>query len=405
MVVQFSPSPSQLMTPARPINTSRLSKGVNVKPDSQNDNTLDERGPETRRGFLRKALSLAAAATMTRPSLLLGQEETASPTSMPATPAGWSSSSTLPGPSTQPSLAKQPSPTSQPSSSTQPVAAISRVAYVTSERVLPVRIVQQPLLKDLIREGLMLYTEQGTVEDAWHKILKPDDVVLFKFNQSGASRLGTSQAMAEALVTSLIAAGWNPNQIMLLETEGSLSFAGKTKQPDRRWQGQVVEFGKSGKDTFVAALDQATAIINVPFLKTHHLATMTSCLKNLSHGLIRHPARFHGNGCDPAIGEIVASKQIRSKLRLNVVNALRVVFDRGAEAGEREVATVGSLLFGIDPVACDAVGYGILNAARSSRKLKPLLPSAQVPRQLNTAAALGLGQFDAERIDLRTISG
>ena len=286
-----------------------------------------------------------------------------------------------------------------------PAPAPSRVVRITDQRIIPVRIVQRSLLKDHLGEGLRRLTETKTVADAWHDILVPDDVILIKFNQSGRRQIGTSPALAAELVESLVGSGWAPERIMLLEVGESPSRPRKTKAPDHRWQGSVVDFGTCGKDSFLAALDQATAVINVPFLKTHHLATMTCCLKNLSHGLIRHPARFHSNGCDPAIGEIVASASIRNKLKLNIVNGLRTVFDGGPEAGANEMDSVGTLLFGRDPVACDAVGYGILNEIRSLHQLRPLLPGSRAPRQLVTAARLGVGQFDADAIDLQDLGG
>jgi hypothetical protein len=64
------------------------------------------------------------------------------------------------------------------------------------------------------------------------------------------------------------------------------------------------------------------------------------------------------------------------------------------------MAAAGILLFGQDPVACDAVGYGILNEIRALRNLKPLLPAARVPPQLATAHRLGLGQYDSESVNI-----
>lgn len=281
-----------------------------------------------------------------------------------------------------------------------PARPPSRVVRITDQRIIPVRIVQRALLKDYLSVGLRRLTGARTAADAWHDILAADDVILIKFNQSGREQIGTTPALATELVDSLLHSGWAPERIMLLEAGGSPSVPRKTKVPDLRWQGTVVDFGASGGDSFLAALDQATAIINVPFLKTHHLATMTCCLKNLSHGLIRHPARFHGNGCDPAIGEITASAPIQGRLKLNIVNGLRAVFDKGPEAGANEMDSVGTLLFGRDPVACDAVGYGILNEIRSLHQLGPLLHGSRAPRQLVTASRLGVGQFDINAVDL-----
>lgn len=279
--------------------------------------------------------------------------------------------------------------------------AVPRVVRITSEGIMPVRIPQQPLLRDCLSSALREFTGQNTEESAWRSILRPDDVVLLKFNQSARGRLLTTPAFATALVDSLTEAGWSPDQLMLLEAGTDFERAGETRTPDFRWQGEQVDFGSSGKDSFMAALDQATAVVNVPFLKTHRRAIMTSCLKNLSHGLIRHPARFHANGCDPAIGQIVASKPIRSKLRLNIVNAIRVIFDGGDHAAEREIHTLGGVIMGSDPVACDAIGFSILNEIRALRGVNPLLGSAGLPPQLLTAHHLGVGACDRSQIDLR----
>jgi len=330
----------------------------------------DDRPTDSRRRFLKRSLALAAAASISNPSsLLLGHDR-----------EGVSSG-----------LRRKPA------------SAYSRVVRVVSERVLPVRVVQPALLKDSIVQGLCRLTDEKDVGDAWHRLLNPDDVILLKFNRSGAARMGTTPPMVTELLNSLTTAGWGLDRIIVLEAGSNAAIVRRTRAADTRWQGEEVHFGTSGKDSFIAALDQATAIVNVPFLKTHHRATMTCCLKNLSHGLIRHPARFHAGGCDPAIGEIVASEQIRGKLRLNIVNALRVPFDQGPEAGENEVHTARTLLMGTDPVACDVTGYGILNEIRSLRGLGPLLPAANVPPQVATAARLRLGRADTEQIEVQQV--
>jgi hypothetical protein len=323
----------------------------------------------SRRDFLKRSIAVAAAASMSDPSALLGQTK-------------------LDG-------------ITRPRANAAP--AISRIVRVVSERVLPVQIVQPALLKDCIRLGLCAFTDEEDVRDAWHRILSPDDVILVKFNRSGAEQIGTTPAMVTELLSSLVAAGWGPDKIMVLESGPEVALVRKTRPADLRWQGTKVHFGESGSDCFIAALEEATALVNVPFLKTHHRATMTCCLKNLSHGLIRHPARFHANGCDPAIGEIVASEPIHTKLKVNIVNALRVPFDRGPDAGEGEMFSSGTLLVGTDPAACDATGYAILNEIRSLHGLGPLLPGAALPRQLARAAQLGLGRVDAEQIDVQRI--
>ncbi len=365
-------------------------------------NSMTPANPEesgnTRRGFLKRSLSLVAAASIPGGARLFAQDATNPPQDATKPQEEGTSSSR------KNNKTDNDSPSSQNSTGNPRVAhtAKSRVIRVRSERIMPVRVVQEPLLKDALEEGLRMLAGEQDVRDAWHHFLRPDDVILLKFNQSGSLILGTSVPFAQVLVDSLLSAGWSPDKIMLLEVESTPRAFSKTRRPDMRWQGRVVDFGSSGRDSFLAALDEATAIVNVPFLKTHHLATMTSCLKNLSHGLIRHPARFHAHGCDPAIGEIVASPQIREKLRLNIVNSIRVVFDRGPDASERTIHTSGTIMLGTDPVACDSVGFELLNEIRSLRGMAPLLAGARLPKHLGTAASLGLGNANIERIEVES---
>ncbi len=285
--------------------------------------------------------------------------------------------------------------------SDEPRRPAARVIRVTSDHVMPVRVPQLSILREMLEVALTDLTDAKTAEDAWRAILKPDDVILLKFNRSGRSLLQPSSAMAHVLTESIVSAGWTPDQLVVMEAGDNYPLARKTGRPEFRWLGRRVDFGSSGSDVFTAAIDQATAIVNIPFLKVHHLAVMTGCMKNLSHGLVRHPAQFHANGCDPAIAEIVASDPIRSRLRLNIVDAIRVLFDLGSQATEPDVHTHGGLIVGRDPAACDAVGFSIINEIRSLRRMQPVLKGARLPRQLVSAARLGVGNPDISRMDLR----
>ena len=132
-------------------------------------------------------------------------------------------------------------------------------------------------------------------------------------------------------------------------------------------------------------------MISVPFLKTHNIAGMTCSLKNLSHGLIKHPARYHKNHCSPFIADIVAAEPIRSKLRLTLVDAMRVVYVGGPQATAPALANEGVLIMSRDPVAADTVGLDVLNRARERVGLaKTAASGAEIP-YLAVAHRAGLG--------------
>ena len=156
------------------------------------------------------------------------------------------------------------------------------------------------------------------------------------------------------------------------------------------YDSQTTDFS-SGADNFASVLRQITALISVPFLKSHNIAGMTCSLKNLSHGLIKHPARYHGNRCSPYIADIVAAKPIRSKFRLTIVDAMRVVYEGGPRANAHSLANEGVLIMSRDPVAADAVALGVLNRARERSGLAKIVDSAEEIPHLAAAHRSGLG--------------
>jgi len=273
------------------------------------------------------------------------------------------------------------------------------VVQVTSDHVVRGRQVHHAVMSELLDLSLRGLTGAATAADAWRSILRPDDVVGIKFNSSAAETLGVSEPFAEALVHSLFDAGFAGDQIVPIELPEYVVKRLGVKSPDRRWQVNQVDFG-SGQDQLAGVLDQVTAIVNVPFLKTHNIAGVTCSLKNLSHGLIKHPARYHGSHCSPYIGDIVSLPQIRDKLRLNLVNALRIVFDGGPEARDDCTWDSGIILAGVNPASVDSFGLELINSQRTILGLAavddPVIKSAY----LMAAEKRGLGLINTHRMEI-----
>jgi len=278
-------------------------------------------------------------------------------------------------------LASQPS---QP-----PPEQLPDVVQVRSNEVVTLRGLHEGVLLDMLNLLLRQLTNRPPA-DAWRTILHPDDVIGLKFNSSGADGLGTTDSLMRVLVQSLTDAGFVPERMIAVEVSAAIRAETRTLAPIEGWNERVLDFG-SGTDQLAAWLDRVTAIINVPFLKTHNIAGMTACLKNLSHALVKHPAQFHANACSPYIGDIVALPAIRSKLRLHLVNALRVVFDGGPSAVEECIWDAGVLLGGKDPVALDCVGLQLIDRVRMALNLPPISGPEGPPAYLAAAADRGLG--------------
>ena len=275
------------------------------------------------------------------------------------------------------------------------------VVQVNSDFAVRGRRVHHTVVPEMIQTALRQVTGRSSTAEAWQSLFRADDVIGLKCNRSAAPGLGTSDPFASAVIDSLLSAGFERRQIVGIEVGADVYKKNGILRPTRGWLTTPVKFA-SGEDHLSAVLDQVTAIINIPFLKTHNIAGITCCLKNLSHGLIKHPARFHGSNCSPYIADIAGLPQIRDKVRLNLVNALRVVFDRGPEARDEFTWDAGILLASTDMLACDTVGLNIINIERKILGLGDVDAGTRRTLYLAAASERGLGKGDLHRIELRT---
>jgi hypothetical protein len=283
-----------------------------------------------------------------------------------------------------------------------PPPGYARVVEVDCERVAKELRLRKSLVAHMLEQALNGVCHTASAGEAWSKLLRPDDVVGIKFNHCGASELATNDTLAKVLVESLAAADVAPERIVLIEVPDRVAAGLGTTAPVHGWQPAEQDFG-SGRDRLAAVLDQVTALISVPLLKTHVIAGVTGALKNLSHALVQHPRRYHGNGCSPFIGDIVALPAIRDKLRLSISNAMRCVIDRGPEVSSANTAAAGILLASTDPVALDSVGVLRLTELRGEHGLQsPDLDPLGI-RYLVAAGRAGLGQPDPDQIRVKSI--
>lgn len=311
-------------------------------------------------------------------------------------------------PASDAALAQSTTPSTSPSPEKRPLGAPwwlqrektrSRVVDIRSEAVLHATVVEPVTLGEMLDQGIKNLAGAGNVRSAWRSILGSAQRIVLKFNSVGASVLKTNEQLARLLVERLTAAGYDAAGIVLVETPKYLADELGTARAPRGW-GSKIEVGGHPEQLAQYLLD-ADAVINVPLLKTHQIAGMSGCLKNLSHALIRHPARYHANGCSPYVGQVVGSQEVSPKLKLNVVNAVRVVVNRGPDAREEDIVGYRGLLLGFDPVALDSVGRALLAA---ERRRKGLTADLRV-RHLASAAEMGLGRWrppDIDRIALET---
>jgi len=144
----------------------------------------------------------------------------------------------------------------------------------------------------------------------------------------------------------------------------------------------------------------ATALINVRPLRTHHWSGIGGCLKNLITFTPR-PADYHDDSCaDMALFWKLPVTE--GKTKLNILSVLNPLFHgRGPHHFDRRyVWKYHGLIVGTDPLAVDAVGLELINAKRlehfGRRRELPIPPKhvtmADVRHHLGTA--------DINKIDL-----
>lgn len=277
----------------------------------------------------------------------------------------------------------------------------SLVVRVHSPHVFGYAGLNRRILRDMITHGLNEMVGVNTLSLALKELFSKKETIGFKFNSSHARWLGTNGPLAEEILRLMWNAGYDPARLVFIETEvadRALPACGRT----RFGWGKERDFG-SGKDAFAAVLDQVDALVNVGLLKANAVAGMSGCLKNLTYGLIKHPARYHANACTPYIADIYRLPVLRNKVRFHLLSGLRILLrDEGTPSSDSLIED-RSLIFGQDVVAVDATGFEILDAYRKKRGLKPLIDEGDFPAQFMAAAHKGIGVYHPDQIHRKEV--
>jgi hypothetical protein len=194
--------------------------------------------------------------------------------------------------------------------------------------------IQMEILQSMLDEAVKTLLGTSKPLEAWQKLFKPSDIVGIKSNSW--YRLPTPKELEEAIKRRLFDAG----------------VAGKNIDIDDR--------GVLNNPVFL----NATALVNVRPLRTHHWSGVGTCLKNYIQ-FVPDPPAYHDEGCSP-LGKIWTYPIVKGKTRLNILSALTPQFyGRGANFFDRRyVWPYKGLIVGTDPVAVDAIGAHLLQAKR-----------------------------------------
>jgi uncharacterized protein (DUF362 family) len=291
-------------------------------------------------------------------------------------------------------------------------------------------------VRAMVTAGVKTLTAQTDDAAAWRVFVSSNDVVGIKINTQGAQLQATRHAVVDAIVDGLHRAGVASTNIVVWDREATKmraagyattvgqasrlpSFRVLSVVPDTGWDAeQFYESKLVGKliwgDLLFGNEDAAlstrshlpklltqtiTKLINVPVLQDDDACGLAGCLYNVSVNAVDNNRRFEmfGQKGEPAIAAICAMPAVRSKLVLNVCDALIGGYAGGPTFKPQYSWAYGGLYFSRDPVAVDATCLKLLETKRREAKVTAIGPLAS---HITTASEIGLGQAKPDRIDL-----
>ena len=348
------------------------------------------------------------------------------------------------------SMTAQPSSKAQSDKLAMPGPFRGRVVAVNHPGSVVQRAYQAEPIREMLRRGMVELTGAGGWPEAWKFFFQPGDVVGIKLNPVGRPHVMSSPETVREIIAGLNAAGI-PNKDIVLYDRYKAEFY---QAGFDRWAPDGVRFmwGTAANDPTQQRIDgydpdhymdmaltppgqdvsnltsrrsycalfitkHVNKLINLGVLKDHQSAGVTIALKNLSHGLVNNVARSHStptlNACGAFIPAVVSLPVIRNKAVLHICDGIRGVYHGGPFARPQFVWEHKTMYFATDPVAMDRIGWDAIDAQRVAVGKKPLaedLPDPpnttfirRQPEHVEIAGALGLGEYDRKKIDLRRI--
>jgi uncharacterized protein (DUF362 family) len=341
-------------------------------------------------------------------------------------------------------------PQSKPSPLGMPGLYPGRVVEVIDRNSIVGNRVAQPIIRQMLENGMRELTGERSVSAAWSKFVEPADIVGIKINPSGAPACCSSPEIVREIISGLQSVGVPSKNIVVFDrysyeidiggyqillppgigVVGIEDGVGDISGYDLNVYCEVNFFGEWETRSYMAtvAAQNVTKIINVPTMKDHSAAGVTGCLKNLGYGVFNNVARSHRapySFTDPLIGLMCSTEPLRSKSVLHVMDGMREVWHGGPLTQVQDfIYQAGTLLIGTDPVAIDTIELETIEKRRREEGAPSLWqhdpksitannmeffhdPSKNLffrrPGHVAAAGKLGLGVGEIGKIDRRTV--
>lgn len=292
--------------------------------------------------------------------------------------------------------------------------ALSKVVIVRGKGVLTENgNIHQKKLAQMYNRGIQILADQKNPLEAFRLLFKKKDRVGIKINTIAGRKLCSRPDVSLTLAKLLEKSGipqsnitiWDRTNRELKDAGYSLSLNRSgfrvfgTDTPGIGYETELVSHFNIGSLFSQIQSKIITASISLAILKDHGMAGVTAGMKNY-FGAIHNPNKYHDYNCNPFIAELFETKYIKDKHKLSILDSLIVQYHRGPSFHSQWTKKHEALIFSLDPVAADSVGWQLIKKLRSEKGLSSLKEENREPIYLKTAEKMGLGKANLDNIQL-----
>ena len=311
-------------------------------------------------------------------------------------------------------LAASPPPGFSPFNAPGKVVKVTKADSLQANKLYP----RADAAKEMLAKALTELTGKPDLVTAVQQFVHKDDIVVVKVNGIAQSQMATAKELVLPFVEAMIEGGVKAENITLLEQYPGFFNATRitaqnapagvkiaTHSNGNATMDERLIPGTGVKTKFVRWLTEATAAINFALVKDHSICGYTGALKNMTHGCSINPHDFHVHHASPQIALLYAQDVIKSRVRLCIADAFKVMANGGPLYKRPEfVKQHDSVYVSTDPVALDTIGWEVVEKYRADFKLKTLTEEGREPAYIKAAADLGLGIHERSKIALKEVA-
>jgi hypothetical protein len=297
------------------------------------------------------------------------------------------------------------------------------------------------IVRAMVDRLILAATRQPDLGKAWGSLIAPNDKIGIKISAAGGELFTTHHDVVTAIVDGLVAAGHPRSSIVVWDRslEG-IKGAGYKKADGFDLKAIAPRSGYDPKATLTAPLlgklvwgdveyisdggksvpltdtentsdvshfsriisNEVTKVINVPVLSNSTTNGIAGCLYNVTIPNIDNWRRFAlgtGFGVE-SIALIYSNPVISQKVVLNVMDGLAAQYAGGPQSQPNFALHHATLYASKDPVALDTVALKQLDQWRSKSNVPPI---GRLASYVQTATAVGLGNSDMSRIEVKNV--